>query len=265
MRTILKEMFAMLDLKVQYFQDSPPEGLPYREEHFIRRHVKMPLPAGQTALVLVDLWDNHFIESWLERAEQITREAVVPVLAAAREVGLTIVHAPSPPVAEQFEELKKHAPPMPSVPPAWPPAEFRSRQGEYAAFRGPRAQPPGIPPLDRLGMSPHIEVLEGEFVVATGEQLHVLLAERGILHLVYAGFATNWCILNRDYGMRAMAGRGYNLVLLREATAGVEFPDTVAKGLATEMAVREVEQQLGFSAANADFLAACAAIKGENT
>lgn len=255
----------MLDLKVQYFQDSPPEGLPYREEHFIRRHVKMPLPAGQTALVLVDLWDNHFIESWLERAEQITREAVVPVLAAAREVGLTIVHAPSPPVAEQFEELKKHAPPMPSVPPAWPPAEFRSRQGEYAAFRGPRAQPPGIPPLDRLGMSPHIEVLEGEFVVATGEQLHVLLAERGILHLVYAGFATNWCILNRDYGMRAMAGRGYNLVLLREATAGVEFPDTVAKGLATEMAVREVEQQLGFSAANADFLAACAAIKGENT
>jgi nicotinamidase-related amidase len=154
-------------------------------------------------------------------------------------------------------------PPVPSPPPAWPPDNFRSRQGEYAAFRGPRAQPPGIPNLDRLGMSPHIDVQDGEFVVATGEQLHALLAERGILHLVYAGFATNWCILNRDYGMRAMAGRGYNMILLREATAGVEFPDTVAKGLATEMAVREVEQQLGFSAANADFLAACAAAKGE--
>jgi len=255
----------MLDLRVQYFQDSPPEGLPYREEHFIRRHVHMPLPIEQTALVLVDMWDNHFIESWLERAEQITREAVVPVLEAARATGLSIVHAPSPPVAEQFEELKEHAPPVPSASSDWPPAEFRSRQGEYAVFRGPRAQPPGIPPIDRLGMSPHIEVQDGEFVVATGEQLHVLLAERGILHVVYAGFATNWCILNRDYGMRAMAGRGYNLVLLREATAGVEFPDTVAEGLATEMAVREVEQQLGFSAANADFLAACDATKGENS
>lgn len=249
----------MLDLKVQYFQDSPPVGLPYREEHFVRRHVQMPLPLEQTALVLVDMWDNHFIESWLERAERITREMVVPVLAAARTVGLTVVHAPSPPVAEQFEQLKRHAPPVPSASPAWPPAEFRSRQGEYAVFRGPRAQPPGIPNIDRLGMSPHIEVRDGEFVVATGEQLHVLLAERGILHLVYAGFATNWCILNRDYGMRAMAGRGYTMILLREATAGVEFPDTVAEGLATEMAVREVEQQLGFSAANADFLAACAA------
>ena len=253
----------MLDLKVQYFQDSPPEGLPYREEHFIRRHVPMSLPVEQTALVLVDMWDNHFIESWLERAVQITKEKVAPALEAARAAGLTIVHAPSPPVAEQFEQLKRHVPPVPSPPPAWPPDNFRSRQGEYAAFRGPRVQPPGIPNLDRLGMSPHIDVQDGEFVVATGEQLHALLAERGILHLVYAGFATNWCILNRDYGMRAMAGRGYNMILLREATAGVEFPDTVAKGLATEMAVREVEQQLGFSAANADFLAACAAAKGE--
>ena len=42
----------MLDLKVQYFQDSPPAGRPYREEHFIRRHVQMELPVKQTALVL---------------------------------------------------------------------------------------------------------------------------------------------------------------------------------------------------------------------
>jgi nicotinamidase-related amidase len=246
-----------LDLKVQYFQDSPPKGLPYREEHFIRRNVSMPLPVEQTALVLVDLWDNRFIESWLERAERVTKEAVVPVLAAARRIGLTVVHAPSPPVAELFEQLKRHVPPVPGEVSDWPPAEFRSRQGQYAVFRGPRAQPPGIPSIDRLGMSPHIEVLAEEFVVATGEQLHALVRERGILHLVYAGFATNWCILNRDYGMRAMARRGYNLILLREATAGVEFPDTVEAELATEMAVREVEQQLGFSAANGDFLTAC--------
>ena len=146
----------MLDLKVQYFQDSPPAGRPYREEHFIRRHVQMELPVDQTALVLVDLWDNHFIESWLERADRITREAVVPML-----------------------------------------------------------------------------------------------------HLLYAGFATNWCILNRDSGMRAMAQRGYNMILLRDATMGVEFPDTLAAETATEMAIREVEQQLGFSAAKDDFLAAC--------
>ena len=50
---------------------------------------------------------------------------------------------------------------------------------------------------------------EKEFVVATGEPLHELARQLGIMHLIYAGFATNWCILNRDYGMWAMAQRGF--------------------------------------------------------
>jgi nicotinamidase-related amidase len=106
-------------------------------------------------------------------------------------------------------------------------------------------------------MSPLVEVREKEFVVGTGDQLQELAKEQGIMHLIYAGFATNWCLLNRDYGMRAMGQRGYNLILLRDATAGVEFPDTVDEHFATEIAIREVEQQLGFTAANGDYFAAC--------
>ena len=51
---------------------------------------------------------------------------------------------------------------------------------------------------------------EKEFVVATEEPLHELARQLGIMHLIYAGFATNWCILNRDYGMWAMAQRGWS-------------------------------------------------------
>ena len=246
-----------IDLTVRYFQDSPPKGQPYREELFIRREATMSLPVRQTALVLVDVWNNHFIESWLERASQVTREAVVPVLEAARAAGLTIVHAPCPEVAAQFDQLARHQPPRPEPEPDWPPAEFRNRQGVCAAFRGPRDQPPGIPRIDSLGMSPAIEVADDDFVVATGQQLHDLCRGRGILHLVYAGFATNWCVLGRDYGMRAMRRRGYNLILLRDATMGVEFPDTLGELMATELAVREAEQQIGFSASNENFLAVC--------
>jgi nicotinamidase-related amidase len=249
-----------LELNVRYFQDSPAEGLPYREEHFMRRHADMALPVDQTALVLVDTWDNHFIESWLERAERVTREAVVPVLAAGRAAGLTIVHAPSPRVTPSYpEHMKRHTPPPVSSPPDWPPPEFRAREGEFAAFRGPRNQPPGIPDVE-IGMSPYIEVRDEDFLLQTGQQLHELCQERGVLHLVYAGFATNWCIVGRDYGMRAMAARGYNLILLRDATMGVEYPDTLEELTATELAIREVETQLGFSATTADFLATCAAV-----
>ena len=88
-----------LTLQARYFQDSTPEGVPCREESFVRREVEMRLPVEQTALVLIDMWDRHFIESWIERAASITTQFVVPALAAARQAGIHVIHAPSPPVA----------------------------------------------------------------------------------------------------------------------------------------------------------------------
>ena len=63
-------------------------------------------------------------------------------------------------------------------------------------------------------------------------------------------------MLGRDYGIRSMARYGYNIVLFRDATTGVEFPDTYDNLFTTEIAIREVEQQYGFSASNADFFTA---------
>ncbi len=248
-----------LDLRVRYFQDSTPADVPCRETEFVRREFEMPLPIDETALVLVDLWNVHFIESWIERAKQVTVDCVVPVIDAARKTGMTIVHAPSPSVAAQYPQLERHNPPQPSTPNTWPPSEFRSRSGDYNIYRGPRSQPPGIgihwnKLASQLSMSPAIDVKEDEFVIATGQQLHELMEERGILHLLYAGFATNWCVLGRDYGIRSMSRYGYNIILLRDATTGVEFPDTYENLFTTEIAIREVEQQYGFSASNADFL-----------
>ena len=113
-----------LDLTVRYFQDSTPAGVACREEHFRRREVSMPLPVAQTALVLVDIWNTHFIESWRDRAEQVTTAAIVPVLAAARQAGLTIVHAPSVRVAEQYPQVQRYrsaSGTAPATPPEWPP------------------------------------------------------------------------------------------------------------------------------------------------
>ena len=250
-----------LDLRVRYFQDSTPADVPCRETEFVRREFEMPLPIDETALVLVDLWNVHFIESWIERAKQVTVDCVVPVIDAARKTGVTIVHAPSPSVAAQYPQLERHNPPQPSTPNTWPPSEFRSRSGDYNIYRGPRSQPPGIgihwnKLASQLSMSPAIDVKEDEFVIATGQQLHELMEERGILHLLYAGFATNWCVLGRDYGIRSMSRYGYNIILLRDATTGVEFPDTYENLFTTEIAIREVEQQYGFSASNADFFKA---------
>ncbi len=257
-----------LNMTVRYFQDSTPLDVPCREENFLRREITMALPVEQTALVLVDLWNIHFCESWLARATDVLKAKVLPAIEAARRAGLTVVHAPSPPVAAQYPQLQRHKPAPQWAPPTWPPAEFRRREGPYAAFKGPRDQPPGIGPwwdpiAHKLSISPAVTVLDEEYVLATGQQLHELAEEKGILHLIYAGFATNWCIMHRDYGVRAMSGRGYNVILLRDATMGVEYPDTLHDLFATEMAIRDVETQCGFSALTDSFLTACAAVAAQ--
>ena len=124
-----------LDLRVRYFQDSTPIEVPCREENFIRREITMPLPVEQAAFVLVDVWNVHFIESWIERAKSVTVNTIVPALNAARDAGLTILHAPCPEVAGQFPQLSRHTPPEVQPPPDWPPAEFRNRTGKYATYR----------------------------------------------------------------------------------------------------------------------------------
>jgi len=257
---------STLNLSVTYYQASTPNDVPCREENFIRRTLLFPLPVEQTALILIDLWDIHHIESWVARAGAMTHDVIVPLIDKARKTGLTIVFAPSPPVAYGHPD-KYHVyegrtpPPQPGPAPTWPPEEFHGRRGDYARFRNPRSQPPGIdlhwPRHKKLDMSPLVNVQDGDFVVADGRQLHDLFEERGILHMLVAGFAANWCILNRDYGVRAMAARGYNIILLRDATEGVEFPDTLEKRWATELAIREVEQVHGFCASHEAFYAAC--------
>ncbi|MFH1569588.1 MAG: isochorismatase family protein, partial [Gemmatimonadota bacterium] len=235
-----------------------------------------PVPVGQAALVLVDVWATHYIDSWLARAAQVTRERIAPLLAAARAAGLTVIHAPSPYVVERHHQecMPKVAGagtrPAPAGPGTaapgseWPPARFRGiyRSGEFAAFgRDPEPRLPGVYARyeTELKIAAPAQPRPGEPIIATGQQLHELLAGRGILHLFYAGFATNWCVIGRDYGIIAMNDRGYDIVLVRDATTGVEFHDTVDELAATAMTIREVETKYAWSTTTDELVRACGA------
>lgn len=257
-----REGDSTLEMPCRHYRVYTDADVPCREENFHFVEKSLALPAAQTALVLVDVWATHYIDSWLQRAADITREKIVPLMAAARQAGALVVHAPSPFVVERH-----HPASMPAAAAgvagtdSWPPAGFRGiyRGGEYEAF--------GRSPEPRLAAAQaryetelkiaDIAAPQGDDeVIADGDQLHELLKARGILHLVYAGFATNWCVIGRDYGIIAMNGRGYNIVLVRDATTGVEFHDTVAQETATQIAIREIETKYGWSTTTADFVAA---------
>ena len=92
-----------------------------------------------------------------------------------------------------------------------------------------------------------IEPVGNDVVIASGDQLHALLSKRRILHLLYAGFATNMCVPNKDYGTRAMISKGYHAVLLRDATTAVETHETYRNELLKETAITNAETGHGFS------------------
>ena len=216
--------------------------------------------------MLVDCWDEHYIESHLERTNEIIIERLAPAAQACREAGVAVIHAPSPPQAKQYDVWTHYAgdrelgftPAEPA--PDWPPAEFRERSGPYEQF----AKPPD-PQLDEWRKTEGdarriVEALgpePGDFVIATGEKHHRLLRSREIVHLLYAGFAANMCVPGRDYGTRAMQKRGYNTILLRDGTTAIEAHDTVGELLLTTAAAYEVEMTLGSTTTTEALIEAC--------
>ena len=98
---------SLVQLSVRHVLHEPnPPHLPYREEHFGYVHLPVSIPPEQAALVLVDCWDRIIVESFQERAERICETTIRPVLEASRSAGMTVVHAPSPPVAEKFRQFR---------------------------------------------------------------------------------------------------------------------------------------------------------------
>ena len=253
----------LLQLPSRYYRVYTDPDVPCNEQNFAFVDRVLSLPLAQTAVVLVDLWRTHYVDSWLRRAQEVTLAHILPLMEAARAAGVTLIHGPSPFVADRYLPAPPPVPALPDPAPHWPPPDFRGiyRSGKWAEF-GRDQEPRLSAAMERykteLDIFEPVRPLPGEPIIHTGLQMHELLAERGILHLVYAGFATNWCMIGRDYGIIEMNRRGYNVILVRDATTGIEFHDTVDALTATEIQIREIETKYGWSTTSAEFIQACA-------
>lgn len=84
------------------------------------------------------------------------------------------------------------------------------------------------------------------------EELKDYLESKNISTLIYAGYATNMCILNRPVGIINMSRVGYNVILLRDCTLAVENEVSREGQWAKEMAVFMVELNWGTTATLGD-------------
>lgn len=254
----------ILNLPCRYYRVFTDPDVPSEEGNFGFVEKTLPLPVDQTALVLVDVWSVHYIDSMVRRIQRIVAEAIVPALEAARAAGVTVIHAPSPWIVQKrgYQTAKPELAEPAVEPAAWPPEGFGHiyRDGEWAACGRPAE--PRLPAIydwyeSDLDIAEPVRPAGNDLVISSGPEMHAVLAERRILHLVYAGFCANWCLIGRDYGIVQMNQRGYNIILLRDATTGIESADTVDQLLMTEMTIREIETKWGWSATAGAFVAAC--------
>ena len=201
------------------------------EKNLQYAHVTRQLPMDQTALIALDIWDRDLLADMRRRDDEVTRERIVPVIRSCRKAGLQIIHAPTMEIATRsgnwLNLLGGETPPARPYPkwensPIWPPSDSLSA---FYPPKEPRFDAALRQELGKTGFHELVKPEGDEAVVGNGEELHRLCAQRKILHLLYVGFHTPGCMNLRDYGITAMKQRGFNCVLLRDCTNGMEAPE----------------------------------------
>jgi nicotinamidase-related amidase len=222
-----------IEIKPRYYRWHVDPGVEWIEKNTGYTNLEWDIPLSQVALVGVDVWDRHYIKDTEARGEQVVQDKILPLIAACRKGGLEIIHAPSPGrnlaqgnpayvnlvTREEVDAGKDHE---------WPPSDFKGKSGEFASYARP-VEPRDKERADRVAdlvMHPEVQPEGDEVVVAFGEDLHRYCKQKGILFLIYMGFNTNACILLRDYGTLEMSKRGYEIIMVRDCTTGMESFET---------------------------------------
>ena len=248
-----------LHIKPQYHRWHVDPGVEWLESNTAAASLDWSIPLPQVALVLVDVWDHHYLKDTEARTERVIDENLLPLLTACRSAGLSVIHAPSPAQAMQHPNWVALRDEDQSAAPhdSWPPPEFRSKSGPYQAYRRPgEARQPELQQLSATRqLHPKIQPMAGEVVVAKGSELHHRCKQQGILFLLFAGFNTNACILVRDYGTLEMSRRGYEVILVRDCTTGMESPESQPTLAQTKGAILFLEMFGQYSVASKEIIA----------
>jgi nicotinamidase-related amidase len=182
---------------------------------------------GRTAIIVVDMWDDHHCESAARRVEEMA-PAMSRTLEAAREKGAFVIHAPSD-CMDWYEDTpqRKRARAAPS---AKAPAKFQwnhfnpEREGELEAKleKGgcscdtPEPCNPSFRAWKRQNKAIAIE--KEDAISDKGQEVYNLLISRGIEKVIVMGVHTNVCVLGRPFGIRQMVYNKRDVVLCRDLT-----------------------------------------------
>jgi len=214
------------------------------------------------ALTVMHAWDCGTFEEYpgwyrcvpyIPRAQKIAREIFPGLLSAVRNSPMKIFHVVGG--GDYYKQLPGYRKAV-ELAESEPPQEEKVVTDPYyermQAFRRDHVHP-GAQNLEdvrrgfeHLDFPPEARPQNDEGIAENGNQLFALCKEAGVNHLLYCGFAIDWCLLLSPGGMADMSRRGLICSALRQATTAVENKETARTQLCKEVGLWRVSLLYGF-------------------
>ena len=186
----------------------------------------------QTALVICDMWDNHWCKGAAQRVEELAGP-MNKVVQETRKRGVLIIHAPSTTVdfyKETPQRKRAQAAKFIKTPVALSTVE---RWGTAWCYPDPKREPALpiddsdmgcdcaikceiVPPWTRQIKT--IDIGDEDVITDNGQELFNVLAERGIDRMIIMGVHLNMCVLGRPFAIRQLVAQGKQVLLVRDMT-----------------------------------------------
>ena len=203
------------------------------------------IPARETALIICDMWDQHWCPTASKRCAELARK-MAPVIAAAQARGIPVIHAPSEcmefykdtPQRQRMVQVKRVQPPKPLTL-SEPPLPVDDSDGgcdcdePVKSYRAWKRQHQDIP------------IADTDVISDNGAEVYSFLHERGIKNLIMMGVHTNMCVLGRSFAIRQMTKWGIHCILVRDLTDSMYNPKKapyVSHDAGTELIVQHIEK-----------------------
>ena len=233
---------------------------------------EIQISRDHTAVVVMHAWDMgtreeypgwHRAVEYIPRADKICRTVFPKLLKAVRDSHFKLFHVVGG--GDYYHELpgSKRAvelagpPPKPLEQAKSDPVLERLNQFRAAhVFVGKHNEADVARGFKNLGFPPEAKPLGNEPVAEDAEQLFAVCKNAEVNHLIYAGFAINWCLLMSPGGMLDMMRRGIMCSALRQAVTAVENKESARKELHKEEALWRVALAYGFVFDVEDFVKA---------
>jgi nicotinamidase-related amidase len=235
----VKELTLVLDPATGVFQTVAKSKL-------VPTNVTYAIDPAKTAVVVCDMWDDHWCKSAATRCAELAKQAE-PVLEACREKGMTIIHCPSDtmpfykdhPARKRTLAVKKVEPPKAKDLPN-PPLPVDDSDGGCDDEKKPK--------FFKAWTKQHAAITideDKDYITDNGVEAYSIMKEKGIDTLFVMGVHTNMCVLNRTFAIKQMVKWDVKTFLVRDLTDAMYNPKMkpfVTHDKGTQLIIEHIEK-----------------------